>query len=151
VESTLSDAAGRVIERHRRDRLARQQHGHRIAISASPSAGVSKGARNANDRHWSASMLLEWVLSRDIEAVRSMANEYGGWRVDKEGAARIQPPNWDDVLRAHTIDESLPKDDKAREAVTRAKLFVIPARQEILMLCAAEQSIVGLAKMVQAI
>jgi hypothetical protein len=84
-----------------------------------------------NNRHWSASMLLEWVLSRNIEAVLSMADEYGGWRVDEEAAARIQPSTMDDVSRAHTIDEALPKDGKAREAVRRANLFVIPARQKI--------------------
>jgi hypothetical protein len=77
-------------------------------------------------------MLLEWVLTRDIQAVLSMADEYGGWRVDEEGAARIQPFTMDDVLRAHTIDQSLPKDERASEAVKPAESFVIPARLEII-------------------
>jgi hypothetical protein len=84
-----------------------------------------------NDRHWSASMLLQWVLRRDIERVLSMVDEYGGCRIDEVGATRIQPPTLDDVSRAHTIDASLLKDEKAKEAVRRANLFVIPARQKI--------------------
>jgi hypothetical protein len=84
-----------------------------------------------NDRHWSASMLLSWVLTPDIEAVHSMADEYGGWQIDGETAARIQPPSWDDVLRVYAIDDSLPKDERAREAARRAILFVIPARQKV--------------------
>jgi hypothetical protein len=84
-----------------------------------------------NKHHWSASMLLEWVLTRDVEAVLSMADEYGGWRIDDGGAARIQPPTVDGVLRAHTIDQSLSEDERTREAVRRANLVVIPARQEI--------------------
>jgi hypothetical protein len=84
-----------------------------------------------NDRHWSASMLLRWVLTRDKVAVLSMADEYGGWRVDGETAERIQPLTWDDVLRAYAIDNSLPKDEQAREAVRRADLVVIPSQKEI--------------------
>jgi hypothetical protein len=84
-----------------------------------------------NERHWSASMLLWWVLTRDKEAVLSMADQYGGWWIDGESAGRIEPPTWDDVLRAYAIDNSLPKDEQAREAVRRAQLSVIPARQEI--------------------
>jgi hypothetical protein len=76
-------------------------------------------------------MLLCWVLTRDKEAVLAMADEYGGWRIDGETAQRIQPSTWDDVLRAYAIDASLPKDERAREAVRRAQLSVIPARQEI--------------------
>jgi hypothetical protein len=67
-----------------------------------------------NERHWSASMLLWWVLTRDKEAVLSMADEYGGWLVDGETAERIQPPTWDVVLRAYAIDNSLPKDQGKR-------------------------------------
>jgi hypothetical protein len=84
-----------------------------------------------NNRHWSASMLLEWVLTRDIDAVLSMASQYGGWQVDDQGAARIQPFTLDDVTRTHSIDESLPKEERAREAVRRADSFILPARQEI--------------------
>jgi hypothetical protein len=84
-----------------------------------------------NDRHWSVSMLLEWVLTRDIETVQSMADEYGGWLFDDEGPARFRPPTLDDVLLAHTIDKSLPKDEQAREVVRRANSYVTPARQEI--------------------
>jgi hypothetical protein len=76
-------------------------------------------------------MLLEWVLSRDIERVLSMLDAYGGWSVVDGKAAPIQPPTWDDVLCAYTIDETLPKDERGPEAVRRAKMHVIPARQKI--------------------
>jgi hypothetical protein len=76
-------------------------------------------------------MLLEWVLTRDIQAVRSMADEYGSWRVDDEGAARIQPATLDDVVRAHTMDEALPKEERVREAVRRANSFVLPAQRNL--------------------
>jgi hypothetical protein len=70
-------------------------------------------------------------LTRDIQAVLSIADEYGGWRVNEEAATRIRPSTWDDVLVAHVIDESLPKDEIAREAVKRPESFVILARQKI--------------------
>ena len=77
-------------------------------------------------------MLLWWVLTRDKEAVLSMADQYGGWWIDGENAGRIEPSTWDDVLRAYAIDNSLPKDEQAREAVRRADLVVIPSRKEII-------------------
>jgi hypothetical protein len=84
-----------------------------------------------NDRHWSVSMLLEWVLTRDLDAVLSMADQYGGWLVDDEGGVRIQPSTLDDVMRTHSVDESLSEEERAREAVRRAELVILPARQEI--------------------
>jgi hypothetical protein len=84
-----------------------------------------------NRDHWSASMLLHWVLTRDSDAVLSTVTHYGGWLVKGDTVARIQPQTWDDVIRAYSIDESLPKEEKAAEAVVRAKLFVIPAQQQI--------------------
>jgi len=77
-------------------------------------------------------MLLEWVLTRDIEAVLSMVDDYGGWRVGDGGAARIRPSTLDDVSRAHWTDEALHGEEKAREAVRRANVFILPARRAIL-------------------
>ena len=84
-----------------------------------------------NDRHWSASMALEWVLTRDIDAVPSMADRYGACRVDPQGVARIQPFTLDDVARTHSIDERLLEEKRAREAVRRATSSILPARKEI--------------------
>lgn len=76
-------------------------------------------------------MLLWWVLTRDKEAVLSMAREYGGWRVDGETAERIQPTTWEDAVRDYAIDHSLPKVERTREAVRRANLLVVPAHRKI--------------------
>jgi hypothetical protein len=81
--------------------------------------------------HWSASMLLRWVLTRDIEAVLSMVNDYGGCLVEGDKVMRIQPQTRDDVMRAYLIDDSLRKEEQAANAVVKAELFLIPAQEEI--------------------
>jgi hypothetical protein len=81
--------------------------------------------------HWSASMLLRWVLTRDIEAVLSMLNDYGGSLVEGDKVRRVQPQTWDDVMRAYSIDDSLQKEEQVRNAVLKAELFLIPAQEEI--------------------
>ena len=81
--------------------------------------------------HWSASMLLCWVLTRDSNVVLSMVDHYGGWLVEGDNVTRTRPQSWDDVLRRYSIDDSLPPEEKAVEAVVKAELFVIPAWNEI--------------------
>jgi len=77
-------------------------------------------------------MLLSWVLTRDIDAVLLIADQYGGRWVDDQGSTRIQPFTLDDVTRRHLIDESLPRNEQIREAVRRADSGILPALQEIL-------------------
>jgi hypothetical protein len=82
--------------------------------------------------HWSASMLLRWVLTRDRDAVVSMVNHYGGrWLVEGDNVTRIPPQTWDDVIRAYSIDESLSKEERVAEAVVKAELFVAPALKAV--------------------
>jgi hypothetical protein len=81
--------------------------------------------------HWSASMLLRWVLTRDIESVLSMLNDYGGCLVAGDQVMRIQPQTWEDVIRAHSVDDSLPKKEQVASAVLKAEMFLIPAQDEI--------------------
>jgi hypothetical protein len=81
--------------------------------------------------HWSASMLLCWVLTRDSDAVLSMVNDYGGVIVDGANVCRIQPQTWEDVRLSYTIDDSLSTERKVRESVFRSQAFVLPARDEI--------------------
>jgi hypothetical protein len=88
-------------------------------------------ARVPDPDHWNASMLLRWVLTRDSGAVLSMVDHYGGWLVEDDNVTRIRPQTWDDVLRDFCIDDSLPQEEKAREAVVKAELFLIPAQEEI--------------------
>jgi hypothetical protein len=76
-------------------------------------------------------MLLRWVLTRDRGAVLLMVEHYGGRLVDGKNVTRIRPQTWDDVLRNYCIDDSLPKEERGREALAKAKLFLIPAREEI--------------------
>lgn len=81
--------------------------------------------------HWSASMLMRWVLTRDSRAVMSMVNDYGGWLVEGDNVTRIRPHSWDDVVRSYLRHDALPKEEKTREAVLKMNLFVIPAQMEI--------------------
>lgn len=81
--------------------------------------------------HWSASMLMRWVLTRDSRAVMSMVNDYGGWLVEGDNVTRIRPHSWDDVIRSYLTHDALPKEEKTREAVLKMNLFVIPAQMEI--------------------
>jgi hypothetical protein len=84
-----------------------------------------------NNLHWSASMLLRWVLTRDIEGVLSIADDYGVLIVEGTAAERVRPLTWDGVLRKFVRDDLLPEDERAVEAVRRAEVFVIPAREWI--------------------
>jgi hypothetical protein len=81
--------------------------------------------------HWSASMLLRWVLTRDIESVLSMLNGYGGCLVEGNTVTRVQPQTWDYVLWDYSIDDSLRREEQAANAVAKAELFLIPAQEEI--------------------
>jgi hypothetical protein len=60
-------------------------------------------ARMPDRDHWSASMLMRWVLTRDSQAVLSMVSEYGGWLVEGDEVTRIQPHSWDDVVRGYSM------------------------------------------------
>jgi hypothetical protein len=73
-----------------------------------------------DDRHWSAGMLLRWVLTRDEASVRAMADDYGAsWvGVDGNSNTRVRPQGWDDV--AGTIDESLPAEEKLTRLIRQA-------------------------------
>jgi hypothetical protein len=81
--------------------------------------------------HWSASMLLRWVLTRDIEAVLSMMNDYGACLVEGDKITRVQPQTWDDVMRAYSIDDSIRKEEQMANVVFKAELFLTPAQEEI--------------------
>jgi hypothetical protein len=79
--------------------------------------------------NWSASMLLRWVLTRDIESVLSMLNTYV--LVEGNTATLVQPQTWDDVKWDYLIDDSLGKEEQAANAVVKAQLFLTPAQEEI--------------------
>jgi hypothetical protein len=81
--------------------------------------------------HWSAGMLLRWVLIRDRGSVLAMVDPYGMVVVEGDSVTRVQPEGWDDVLRAHSIDESLPTEEKAARAVVKAEMEIIPAQKRI--------------------
>jgi hypothetical protein len=67
-----------------------------------------------NRDHWSASMLLRWVLTRDSYAVLSMVNQYGGWVIEGDNVTRVIPDTWDDVIRSYSIDDSLVEREEPR-------------------------------------
>ena len=84
-----------------------------------------------DNNHWSASMLLYWMLDRDFDAVRSMVNDYGGSTVKGDKVSRTQSQTWDDVSQCYSIDDSLPEEEKVREAVFRSLVFLLPTQAAI--------------------
>ena len=71
-------------------------------------------ARMPDRDHWSASMLMRWVLTRDSQAVLSMVNDYGGWLVEGDNVTRIRPHSWDDVIRSYLTDDAPSGADRCR-------------------------------------
>jgi hypothetical protein len=100
-------------------------------VAAATTLWAPAEVRMPDRDHWSASMLLRWVLTRDIGAVLSMVNDYGGCLVEGDKVRRVQPQTWDDVMRAYSIDDSLRKEEQVANAVLKAELFRIPAQEEI--------------------
>jgi hypothetical protein len=100
-----------------------------------------------DEDHWSAGMLLRWVLTRDRALVLAMVDAYGMVLVKGEGITRVQPQGWDDVARAHAIDESLPERDKLRTAIVKLNLEIIPAQREFTMPYAAASFMAGRVRM----
>jgi hypothetical protein len=84
--------------------------------------------------NWTAAMVLQWVLTRDAEAVLAMAADYGAVAVDLENrtSTEVRPATMADVERAFVIDESIiDREEMLTEAVVWAELKVIPARRDI--------------------
>jgi hypothetical protein len=71
------------------------------------------------------------VLTRDRASVLAMADDYGAKLVEGSSVRRARPQGWDDVARAHYIDDSLPAEERLTAAVVRAEEVVIPAQKEI--------------------
>jgi len=76
-------------------------------------------------------MLLRWVLTRDRTDVLTMADAYGTVQVEGDRVTRVRPESWDDASRTHSINESLPAEEKIRTAVIKANMEIIPAQKEI--------------------
>jgi hypothetical protein len=60
-------------------------------------------------QNWTAAMVLEWVLSRDMQAVLAIAADHGAVEVDTvaKKVTEIRPASMRDVERTHAIDESI--------------------------------------------
>jgi hypothetical protein len=84
-----------------------------------------------NHDHWSAGMILYWVLTRDRDAVLAMSDPYGMVLVDGDNVTRSQPASWDDVLRRYAIGDAQPTEENLASAVFRGETEIIPARREI--------------------
>jgi hypothetical protein len=83
--------------------------------------------------HWTAAMLLHWVLNRDEAALQVMADAYGVVAVFDDGTVSDLPgPDIDAVLSAYCGDSTLPPtDERLVTAVVRSE-HVIAAKQEII-------------------
>jgi hypothetical protein len=88
-------------------------------------------ARMPDRDHWSAGMVLRWVLVRDSDTVLSMLDSFGGVLVEREKVTPIRPLTWDRVVQVYAIDDSLPAEERMRQAVLRAELEIIPAQEKI--------------------
>ena len=73
-------------------------------------------------------------LTRDSDAVLSMVNRYGGWLIEGDTVMPLKPLTWGDVIRDYSIDDSLPKEEKAGDAVVKAQLFVSGAERDLQLL-----------------
>lgn len=82
-----------------------------------------------NSAHWSAGMLLRWVLTRDRDAVLAMLDDCGGVRVDLDSriSTRLRLMTWQEVQLEAAIDPSLPHEEQIREGVLRGENIIIPA------------------------
>jgi hypothetical protein len=81
--------------------------------------------------HWSASMLLRWVLTGDFDAVLSMINDYGGSIGNSDNVRPTQPQTWNDVSLSCVTDKLLPTEEKVRNVVFKSHHFLLPAIEEI--------------------
>jgi hypothetical protein len=85
-------------------------------------------------QNWAAAMVLEWVLSRDMQAVLAIAADHGAVEVDTvaKKVTEIRPASMRDVERTHAIDESISdQGEKIARAIVWGDLKGIPARREI--------------------
>jgi hypothetical protein len=85
-------------------------------------------------QNWTAAMVLEWVLSRDMQAVLAIAADHGAVEVDTvaKKVTEIRPASMRDVERTHAIDESISdQGEKIARAIVWGDLKGIPARREI--------------------
>jgi len=92
-------------------------------------------AENMPDRkNWTAAMVLEWVLSRDMQAVLAIAADHGAVEVDTvaKTVMEIRPASMRDVERTHAIDEAISdQEEKIARAIVWSDLKGIPARREV--------------------
>ena len=85
-------------------------------------------------QNWTAAMVLEWVLSRDMQAVLAIAADHGAVEVDTvaKKVTEIRPASMPDVERTHAIDESISdQGETIARAIVWGDLKGIPARREI--------------------
>jgi hypothetical protein len=85
-------------------------------------------------QNWTAAMVLERVLSRDMQAVLAIAADHGAVEVDTvaKKVTEIRPASMRDVERTHAIDESISdQGEKIARAIVWGDLKGIPARREI--------------------
>ena len=85
-------------------------------------------------QNWTAAMVLEWVLSRDMQAVLAIAADHGAVEVDTvaKKVTEIRPASMRDVERTHAIDESISdQGETIARAIVWGDLKGIPARREI--------------------
>jgi hypothetical protein len=86
-----------------------------------------------DSKNWTAAMVLEWVLSRDMQAVLAIAAAHGAMKVDPDAGTitEIRSASMRDVERTHAIDESIAdREEKIAQAIVWGDLKGIPARRE---------------------
>jgi hypothetical protein len=83
--------------------------------------------------HWTAAMLLHWVLNRDEAALRFIADAYGVVAVSDDSTVSDLPgPDMDAVLSAYCGDSTLPPTDESPVTAVVRSEHVIAAKQEII-------------------
>jgi hypothetical protein len=79
---------------------------------------------------WTAAMVLEWILSRDLSAVLSM-DVYGATAYDGDQAVPVRPRGWQDVQSEHLRKDLRPGESGVRETVRRGLTVVLPAMTSV--------------------
>ena len=78
---------------------------------------------------WTAAMVLEWILSRDLSAVLSM-DVYGATAYEGDQTVPVRPCAWQDVQSEH-LRKDPPGEHGVREKVLRGLTVVLPAMNSV--------------------
>jgi hypothetical protein len=85
-------------------------------------------------KNWTAAMVLEWVLSHDMQAVLAIAAHHGAVEVDTvaKTVTEIRRASMQDVERTHAIQESISdQGERIARAIVWWEQKGIPARREV--------------------